>query len=261
MSARLALSQFLVFVSFFITALSLAEAGTFKVMPIKVYLEDNQKTQTLTLRNESDEPVTLQFEAMEWSQDREGQDLYVPTKTIVMFPKIVTIKAGAEQLIRLGYQGPPAINQERTYRVYLTELPIAKPGEATLKMAMRLGVPVFITPAKGKPALEIVQTSVEQHVIHLQVKNPSPRHGYVKTMQVVGRDASGAEVFTTDATGWYVLSGMQRTFPIQLPVHECARVSTIHVTMIFSNKDLDQPPVMTTTAVTGSPCHADATVR
>ena len=106
---------------------------------------------------------------------------------------------------------------------HLTELPISKPGETTLKMVMRLGVPVFITPAKGKPALEIVQTSLERHVAHVQVKNPSSRHGYVKSMHMVGRDASG----------WYVLPGMQRTFPIKLPEHACARVSTISVSMIF----------------------------
>ena len=253
-----ALAQLLVCVALVITGLSPAEAGTFKVIPIKVYLEDNQKTQTLTLRNESEEPVTLQFEAMEWSQDPAGQDHYEPTKALVMFPKIVTIKAGAEQLIRLGYQGPPATNQERTYRVYMTELPISKPGETTLKMVMRLGVPVFITPAKGKPALEIVQSSLEQHVAHVQIRNPSSRHGYVKTMHVVGRDASGAEVFATDASGWYVLPGMQRTFPIKLPEHACARVSTISVSMIFSSKDLDQPPVTSTADVTSSHCSSSA---
>ena len=253
-----ALAQLLVCVALVITGLSPAEAGTFKVIPIKVYLEDNQKTQTLTLRNESEEPVTLQFEAMEWSQDPAGQDLSEPTKALVMFPKIVTIKAGAEQLIRLGYQGPPATNQERTYRVYMTELPISTPGETTLKMVMRLGVPVFITPAKGKPVLEIVQISLEQHVAHVQIRNPSPRHGYVKTMHVVGRDASGAEVFATDATGWYVLPGMQRTFPIKLPDHACARVSTISVSMIFSSKDLDQPPVTSTADVASSHCASSA---
>lgn len=258
MRVQRAFSQLLVCVSLLITVLSTAEAGTFKVIPIKVYLEDNQKTQTLTLRNESEDPVTLQLEAMEWSQDQTGQDLYVPTKALVMFPKIVTIKAGAEQLIRLGYQGPPATNQERTYRVYMTELPISKPGESTLKMVMRLGVPVFITPAKGKPALEIVQTSLERYIAHLQVKNPSSRHGYVKTMHVTGRDASGAEVFSVDATGWYVLPGMQRTFPVKLPEHACARLSTISVSMIFSSKDLDQPPVTSTVDVASSHCSSSS---
>ena len=157
MRARRLIAPFLVVVALCLPALHSAEAGTFKVIPIKIYFEDNQKTQTLTLRNEGDEPETLQFETMEWSQDAQGQDTYVPTKAIVLFPKIVTVAAHSDILIRLGYQGPPATNQERTYRIYMTELPVSKPGQATLQMTMRLGVPVFISPAQGKPTLEIIK--------------------------------------------------------------------------------------------------------
>jgi len=254
MRARRSLTPWLVVLSLCIPALDAAEAATFKVIPIKLYFENNQKTQTLTIRNEHDEPVTLQFETMEWSQDAQGQDAYVPTKDLVLFPKIVTVAAHSDKLIRLGYQGPTVTNQERAYRVYLTELPVSKPGQATLQMAMRLGLPVFISPAQGHPTLEIIAIAVTQDMARLLVKNPSNQHAYVKTIRVAGQAASGAELFTGEGAGWYLLPGNQRTFPIKLPAHDCARVSTVHVTLTFSHKDLNQPPVTSTTAVTPSHC-------
>jgi fimbrial chaperone protein len=191
---------------------------------------------------------------MEWSQDDEGRDAYAPTQAIVLFPKIVTMGAHAEQLIRLGYQGPAPTDRERSYRVYLTELPVSRPGDTTLKMAMRLGVPVFISPAEGKATLEIAGTRVSQAVAQLQVKNTGRHHAYLQTIRVVGRAASGGEVFTTDASGWYVLPGRERTFPIELPNPECARAATLQFSLRYSNRDVDQPPASSSASVTPSDC-------
>ena len=258
MSARSRLSLLLALAAICVSALRPAAADGLKVSPIRIYFEEQQKTQTLTLHNDGDEPVTLQLEQMEWSQDAEGQDAYAPTQAIVLFPKIVTVGAHAEQLIRLGYQGPAPTNQERAYRVYLTELPVSRPGKTTLKMAMRLGLPVFISPAEGKPTLEIAGTRVSQAVAQLQVRNTGRHHAYLETIHVVGRAASGSEVFAAEASGWYVLPGSQRTFPIELPDSECARAATLQFSLTFSNRDLDQPPVTSTASVTPSDCSGSA---
>ena len=256
MSARCLL--LLLALAIYVSAPHPAAAEGLKVSPIRIYFEEQQKTQTLTLHNEGDEPVTLQFEQMEWSQDAEGRDAYAPTQAIVLFPKIVTVGAHTDQLIRLGYQGPAPTDQERAYRLYLTELPVSTPGETTLKMAMRLGLPVFISPAEGRPTLEIAGMGVSQAVAQLQVKNTGRHHAYLETIHVVGRAASGSEVFTTDASGWYVLPGSQRTFPIELPDSECARAATLQFSLEFSNRDLDQPAVTSTASVTPSDCSGSA---
>lgn len=233
-----------------------AYAGNFKVMPIKVYLEENQKTQTLTLRNESDSSVTLQFETMEWRQDAEGQDIYEHSKAIVIFPKILTVEAGSEKMIRLGYQGPPASTQERTYRVFMTEIPVAKTAEVGLQMAMRLGVPVFAVPKKGKPTLEIEHVTMAKGVAEVQVTNPGNRHVYVKHIEVTGLDASDKTVFTQEGKGWYVLPGMRRVFPVTIPIESCTAGSKLRVTVAFANQDVDQPEMVTTTNMTPAQCMA-----
>ena len=67
--------------------------------------------------NEGEESVTVQLEAMEWSQDANGVDQYFTTKDLVIFPKIVSLVKAEDRIIRLGYQGRPAIARERTYRI------------------------------------------------------------------------------------------------------------------------------------------------
>lgn len=230
-------------------------AGNFKVVPIKVYFENDQKVQTLTLHNDSDSDVTLQFNAVEWRQDEQGQDMYESTKALFIFPQIITVKAGTEKPIKLGYQGPPAGALERTYRVYLTELPVSKEGDPSLKMALRLGVPVFIVPKKGKPEVEIEQTAMGKGVADVRVTNPSNRHVYVKTIQVAGLDASEKEVFVQEASGWYLLPGVHRTFPVPLPKDGCGNVGKLRVSVKFANHDQDQPPISATSPMTVSPCH------
>lgn len=222
---------------------SRAEAGNFKVVPIKVYFENGQKVQTLTLHNDSESDVTLQFEAVEWAQDVTGKDQYEPTKALFIFPGIVTVKAGVEKQVKLGYQGPPATAHERTYRLYITELPVQKPGESTLQMAMRLGVPVFVAPKKGKPAIEIEQATLVSENLDVQVINPGNRHVYVKMIEVDGLDDSDREVFHREVAGWYLLPGAHRIFPVPLPKEPCVEARKLRVVVKFANQDIDQAPV------------------
>lgn len=236
-----------------------AHAGNFKVTPIKVYLEETQKTQTLTLRNESESSVTLQFEAMEWRQDTEGQDTYENSKAIVIFPKILTVEAGSEKTIRLGYQGPPAGAQERTYRVFMTEIPVAKNAEVGLQMAMRLGVPVFVIPKKGKPVLDIERVSTIKGLAEVQVMNPGNKHVYVKSIEVAGLDASDKSVFTQEVKGWYVLPGIHRMFPIAIPKDSCVAGAKLRVTVMFANQDVEQVPMTTTQPMQVAGCSPNVT--
>ncbi len=239
-------------------ASSHAEAGNFKVVPIKVYFENDQKVQTLTLRNDSESDVTLQFEAVEWAQDATGKDQYEPTKSLFIFPGIVTVKAGGEKQVKLGYQGPPAAAQERTYRLYITELPVQKSGEATLQMAMRLGVPVFVVPKKGKPAIEIERATMVNENLDVQVINPGNRHVYVKTIEVVGVDGTEHELFHREVSGWYVLPGAHRLFSVPLQKEPCLEAKQLRVVVKFANQDIDQSPVSLSGANQGLPCKVNA---
>ncbi|HEY5599971.1 MAG TPA: fimbria/pilus periplasmic chaperone, partial [Candidatus Manganitrophaceae bacterium] len=169
-------------------------AGSFKVVPIKLFLDAKTKTSAVTVTNNSNEKVTLQLEALEWSQNEKGEDFYAPTKEILFFPKIFSLEKNEEKIVRVGYQGPPSGGREKTYRLYFEELPVSKPGETAIKMALRIGVPIFITPLKELKEKAIENMEFYEGRLRVKIKNGGNRHFIVGALHATGLDLSGAEV-------------------------------------------------------------------
>lgn len=211
-------------------------AGSFKVTPIKVYMEGDSKVTAIHVVNEGEEKVTVQLEAMEWSQDANGVDQYVTTKDLVIFPKIVSLVKGEDKIIRLGYQGRPAIDRERTYRVYVQELPIPVPGQTGVAMATRFGIPVFIRPAKVTQEQDIQAVRMTGQGLHITIHNTGTQHVMATGITVVGLDGTDAEVFVKSGTGWYVLPGVSRTFVLPVSQEECHATRRVRVAVKIADK-------------------------
>ncbi|UCE19196.1 MAG: molecular chaperone, partial [Gemmatimonadota bacterium] len=112
-------------------------AGSFTVHPIKVFVEPEKKTATLIVTNNGEEVVAIQVEGIVWRQDEGGKDTFEPTQDIIFFPKIFSVGPKEERVVRIGYNGQWPVT-EKTYRLFLRELPVSKPGETALKMALRI---------------------------------------------------------------------------------------------------------------------------
>lgn len=210
--------------------------GSFKVTPVKVYLEGDSKVTAIHLVNEGEESVTVQLEAMEWSQDEHGVDQYVTTKDLVIFPKIVSLVKAEDRIIRLGYQGRPATARERTYRVYVQELPIQTAGQTGVVMATRFGVPVFIRPTQITQEQEIQAVRMTAQGLHITVRNTGSQHVIATSITAIGLDETDAEVFMKSATGWYVLSGVSRTFVLPVSQAECHSIRRVRVAVKVAGK-------------------------
>jgi fimbrial chaperone protein len=207
-----------------------AIAGAFRVVPTRVTLDAQTKTAKLTVINTGAEQVTIQVEGMVWRQDAEGRDEYSEAKELAFFPKIFSMAANEERIVRLGYQGAWPV-REQTYRVYVQELPVAKPGETALKMVLRLGVPVFVKPAKETQGntVEIAQVALREAHLQVRVKNNGSSHFMAQTIKASGRDGAGTEVFARETAGWYVLPGISKPFPLAISAPECLKAKIIHV--------------------------------
>lgn len=118
-------------------------ASSLKVMPTRIELNNHNKIATLTLSNESNHPVLIQTELFHWTNENE-KDLYTLSSHLVVLPPSFSIKAGGRQQIRI------ALNEnllgQSAYRLYLTEIPIPENTEISsgLKVALRLGIPIFV---------------------------------------------------------------------------------------------------------------------
>jgi fimbrial chaperone protein len=213
---------------FFMPALCLA--GAIKVVPTKLYLSAGKKTEVLKVKNEGDNKVTIQVEAVNWSQGEGGKDSYEPTEDIVFFPKIFTVEKGKELLLRVGAKDLRATAKEAAYRVFLQEIPVSKPGQSQLTLALRLSIPVFIKPAKEVKEWAIEKVEFSDNMLLIKIKNNGNSHISVGKMKAKGINASNQEVYQKEEAGWYVLPGVVRTFGMKIPEKECLNSAVIKIT-------------------------------
>ena len=218
-------------VLFFLFVPALSSAGNFRVSPVRLQFDPGTKTGVVRVTNNGDESVTVQLNTKKWTQSESGVEEYNKTEDIVYFPKIVTIGREEERIIRVGYKGKKNIASEKTYRLYLEELPVIKPGEMALKFALTMGVPIFISPAKEieKPSIE--NLSFSNGTLAVKVRNDGNIHFIVGAITASGLDGKGREVFKTTQNGWYVLAGAKKTFQVNIPEPECQKAYKLDVTV------------------------------
>lgn len=208
-------------------------AGAFQVVPPKVTFDFKKGAKaSVTMTNQGDEKVTIEVNVVEWTQDANGNEVYKPTKDIAYFPKIFNIEANKDGMVRLGYLGKQP-DAEKTYRLFLRELPTAKPGETAIKTAIQITLPVFIPAVKETliDRMAIENTELLNGKIIVKVRNNGNSHIMAKKIKAVGLDETGKETFSKEITGWYVLPGISKPFPVDVPSEDCLKSKTIKITV------------------------------
>ena len=217
--------------AFLFIGASLSFASALTVKPVKLVLPAGKRTEVLRVANEGDDKVTVQVEAMKWAQGEGGKDVYEATEDIVFFPKIFTVEKGKEVVLRIGLKERKATDKELSYRVFLQEIPIAKPGESQVRLALRLSIPLFIQPAKEVKDWAIEKAELSGDMLLLEIKNGGNSHMTVGKIRAKGLDVSGQVIFQQEGSGWYVLPGVTRAFSLKLPGQECQKSSAIMISV------------------------------
>ncbi|MDD5223619.1 MAG: fimbria/pilus periplasmic chaperone [bacterium] len=203
-------------------------AGSFKVLPMKVFLDQKKNAEKIIVKNESENDLTLQLSIFNWKQDNKANDVYEPTENIIITPKILTLKKGEERVIRVGYV-KYSEEKELSYRIYLEEISAEKPGVMGLKMLLKVGIPIFITSAKEKPAGVIEGVEIQNGKIKANVKNNGNSHLFLTSIKAVGDDGNGKDLFQQDLKGWYLLPGVSKTYLFDIPGNVCRKLKTITI--------------------------------
>ena len=216
------------------------EAGAFQVVPVYVYLEAGNPRATLTVSNTGEEELTVQLQAMRWSQDEQGRDRLEPTTDLVFFPRLVKIGVGQERIVRLGLGKAHAAEAGTAYRLFIRELPVAKPGETVLRVAIEISLPVFLSVPQPRPQAAISGAQLRQGSALLQVLNTGNTHLLLKKIRVIGRGQDDREEFVQEAMGWYVLPGIERSFAVALPQDSCQRCRSLLVSIESEEGSLER---------------------
>ncbi len=208
----------------------------FSINPVRIFLDGQNKTNVLKIKNQSDEDISLQLQTFSWAHDSSGKNDYSPTKDIIFFPRILTIHKDEEKIIRIGTVIPQD-NQEKTYRLFIEEIPAPDPVKSNVvNMVMKVGVPVFISPFEEVHGGSIVSTELLGGTLHLKVKNEGNAHFIVNSIALEGKDSPGNEIYTTEIGGWYLHGGKTKEYEIEIPGDHCHSIATLKVEVSTDNK-------------------------
>ena len=128
-----------------------AQAASLQVYPVRVTLDAKHPTAVIHLVNQGSTSTVIQCNILAWSQPN-GKNAFAATRDLLATPPIFSLAAGATQVVRVGLLGAPPPGREQAYRLFLTQVPPAPEVDRTgLRLALRLSLPVFVTPT-GKPA-------------------------------------------------------------------------------------------------------------
>ena len=215
-------------------------ASSFRVTPIRVDLNSRVSSSLMTLTNDSPDELRFQISAFEWSQaEGTGEMNLTPTKDVVFFPALLTVKPGEERKVRVGSTVKSG-DVEKTYRIFFEELPPLTTPETTtgseVKIITKLGVPIFIEPAKSLVVGEIPNASMSAGKLAFDVKNNGNVHFLARSVKVIGLDAAGKAVVEKQREGWYVLRGGSRRYDLEFKPEECRTLKTIRISV-----DTDMP--------------------
>ncbi|HES76151.1 MAG TPA: molecular chaperone [bacterium] len=197
-----------VFLCAFCGGLVSVQAANLGVSPLRVELAPGQTSAVLSLNNHGDKAVVVQLEAVRWTQEN-GQDVYAPTRDLVASPPVFTLEPGAVQLIRIGLRKPADDGQEMAYRLFLQEVPGAlSAGRATVQMALKISLPVFVLPKEVVRKLEWSLQRTTDGRLRLRAQNLGTTR--VQLVGLVVYAPGDSKPLASEAQMSYVLAGQSR---------------------------------------------------
>ena len=206
-----------------------ASGSAFKVTPVRVTFSGPSST-LLTLRNESDQPLRFQIASYTWSQDPRGAVQLGPTDDIVFFPALLSLKPGEERKVRVAAT-VAATDVEKTYRIFFEELPPLdtrnEKSGAQVRILTKMGIPIFVTPAKGYAEAAVQATHIDKGGLSFEVRNSGNVHFGLQGVKVRGIGSSGQTLFERELDGWYVLAGSPRTYAVEIPQGVCSQLKNV----------------------------------
>jgi fimbrial chaperone protein len=220
-----------------------AEASSFTVNPTRVYLSARTTSALMTLKNESPDALRMQIKAQRWAQAPDGEMRLSPTDDLIVFPALLTLQPGEERKIRVAPSTAFGAT-EKTYRLYVEELPPAsseKAEGASVRILTRLGIPVFLQPARPQAAALVRDVALADGKVTFQLANTGNSHYLPTAITVRGFTAAGLAVQDWPVNGWYVLAGTTRAFSVALDRPACERVRSLLVEVRIGETFLKSP--------------------
>lgn len=133
-----------------------------------------------------------------------------------------------------------AVAQEKTYRLFINEIPEPKAAEgAQVAIALRFGVPIFVKPLKEDAKGSIGRIDLSKGALSVLINNTGNIHFIINSINIKGKNPKDVEIFSKELSGWYLLSGASRLYTTSIPEEVCKDISKIEVVIKTDKLDMD----------------------
>jgi fimbrial chaperone protein len=216
-------------------------AGEFAILPLRLYLDRSTRATEVTVRNDDSAPLRMQAQAMSWRQDAEGKDVYEPADDLIFFPRTLEIPPGESRIVRVGVRAAP-VTREETYRLFLEQLPPAAPeaapAGASVRVLLRVGVPVFVAAAQPERRASIGSPEVRAGEVRWSVVNEGNVHFVADRVELTALARDGSTLLTRQFQERYLLAGTTRLLRTDIPRETCGQTAAIEVSIVGENVGL-----------------------
>ena len=195
-------------------------AADLQISPTKLHFKPQDRSQLLWLINSGAEPLRAQVRLFQWTQSVE-EDLLEPSHDLALSPAMVTVAPGDRQLIRVIRREAASLvsaGAEKSYRIYVDELPIETPSrQQAVRFVFRYSLPVFLasghTEQEGHNNQLVWMYKETPQGPKLRVLNQGDRHAQIAGLSLVSAEQ---QVMVKKGLFGYVLAGAVRewTLPI-----------------------------------------------
>lgn len=193
---------------------SVAPAATsLQVSPVMIDLTDPVGAGLITLRNEGTAMTTVQMRIFEWDQ-KNGSDIYQPTKDVVASPPMTKLAPGEQQTIRVVRTGKQK-NVQSSYRLFVDEIPQkALKNQNGVNLLLRQSIPVFFSAASIRSAKLTWLASIKGAKLTLTAKNTGDDRQ--RLSQLLIKSPNGTVVARINGLAGYVLGGSTKSWEFDL---------------------------------------------
>jgi fimbrial chaperone protein len=207
-----------------------ARAAGLQVTPILVELSSAEPRSTLVVKNLAEGPVRLEITASAWEQLPDGQMRLAPAPELVAYPPLLQLAPQEERKVRVSTSAAFGA-REKSYRLFIRELPPPETPSSpnAVRFLTRIGVPVFLLPAKPELRAEITGAAVHGGRLALTVRNTGTTRLSPAQLTIEGLGPDGNKVFSKQESLWYVLAGGERVLDVPLPAEGCTRAREVRV--------------------------------
>ncbi len=192
-----------------------AQAGSLMVDPVIINLDSRSHSATLTIKNDGNEARVIQTELLRWTQ-KNGANVETPSRDMVVNPPLATVQPGQTQIIRLGMKRNADYAQELAYRLYVTEVSPPSMFSTGVHVALRLGIPIYVSPrTKASARLWWQAARNPNGALLLTALNDGNRHVRVDNFIII--DPGTGHPLGRLRSVFALLAGQARRFSLALP--------------------------------------------